>query len=98
MLEETLISDTNESAADDAAQDYQDEEEYKYDDIPDYKLEHSNYLSDHNLPLSPISNRDNFRTDLKEQLQIVLNDQKDLALADYLVDSIERERNVGAKP
>jgi RNA polymerase sigma-54 factor len=88
FLEENLSSEVDGDAEKDLIQDYQDEEEYKYDDIPDYKTEHNNYLSDHNLPHTPIANRYNFRNDLKDQLRYVLSNPEDLDLADYLVDSL----------
>ncbi len=88
LLEENLASTDNEEMTKDAVQDYQDEDEYKYDDIPDYKLEHNNYFSDQNIPQRPISERPDFRKELREQIQFVLKKTEDLDLATYLIDSL----------
>ena len=89
LLEENISSDEeDDGASKDTVQDYQDEEEYKYDDIPDYKLEHNNYLSDQNLPQRPITEQYDFRKDLKEQIAFVLKTEPELDLAYYLIDSV----------
>lgn len=88
LLEENISAEEDENSSKEAVQDYQDEEEYKYDDIPDYKLEHNNYLSEQNLPQRPISERYDFRKDLKEQLQFVLTLEREIELAEYLIDSV----------
>jgi RNA polymerase sigma-54 factor len=88
LLEENLVSDNNEEPTKETIQDYQDEEEYQYDDIPDYKLEHNNYLSEQNLPQIPIADRYDFRQDLKEQVRYILKNENELEIADYLIDSL----------
>jgi len=89
LLEENEVSDPPiEESPKDAVQDYQDEDEYKYDDIPDYKLEHNNYLSEQNLPQLPIFESYNFRQDLKEQVRFVLDKEDEIEIADYLIDSL----------
>ncbi|HTJ50932.1 MAG TPA: RNA polymerase factor sigma-54 [Cyclobacteriaceae bacterium] len=88
LLEENLISDNDEVALKETVQDYQDEEEYQYDDIPDYKTEHNNYLSDSNLPQLPISEPYNFRKDLKEQVRFTFEKRQQIEIADYLIDSL----------
>lgn len=88
LLEENLSSAEEEEPVKDAAQDYQDEEEYKYDDIPDYKIEHHNYFSDQNMPQRPICERADFRKDMKEQIQFVLKNEQQLEVAIYLIDSL----------
>ena len=88
LLEENLSSEEMEEPSKETISDYQDEEEYKYDDIPDYKLEHNNYLSEQNLPQRPISERYDFRKDLKEQIRFTLKNEKEIELAEYLVDSL----------
>ncbi len=99
LLEETVTSDEGEEDFNkDAVQDFQDEEEYQYDDTPDYKLEHNNYLSDQNLPQRPIVERDNFRIDLKEQITFVLQSEKDIQLANYLIDSLNDSGMLEQKP
>ncbi len=74
-----------------AAQDYQDWDEYAYDDIPDYKLEYNNYLPDTDLVNVPMKAQVDFRQDAKEQLQLLNLDEETLALANYLVDSLSED-------
>ena len=88
LLEENIPSEEADETSKDAVQDFQDEEEYKYDDIPDYKLEHNNYLSEQNLPQRPITERFDFRKDLKEQVAFVFKSEKQIDLANYLIDSV----------
>ncbi len=71
----------------DSVQDYQDWEEYAYDDIPDYKLEYNNYLSDEKLPERPIVGQFDFRIALKEQFQLAYSDPEEIELAEYIIDS-----------
>src|SRR5215831_11401903 len=86
-------AEEEESAADrydkDAVQDYKDWDEYGYDDIPDYKLEFSNYLPDENNKFcSVMKATDGFRDELKKQYRLCFDDTEKLTLADYLIDSL----------
>jgi RNA polymerase sigma-54 factor len=69
-------------------QDYQDWDEYSYDDIPDYKMEYSNYLPDDEKTFSPMKASVDFREDLKKQYRLCCNDPEQTVLADYLIDSL----------
>jgi RNA polymerase sigma-54 factor len=69
-------------------QDYQDWDEYGYDDIPDYKMEYSNYLPDEEKTFSPMKAATDFREDLKKQYRLCCNDTEETLLADYLIDSL----------
>ena len=69
-------------------QDYQDFDEYSYDDIPDYKMEYSNYLPDDEKTFSPMKASVDFREDLKKQYRLCCNDQEQTVLADFLIDSL----------
>ncbi|MBO9199282.1 MULTISPECIES: RNA polymerase factor sigma-54 [Niastella] len=69
-------------------QDYQDWDEYGYDDIPDYKMEYSNYLPDEEKTFSPMKAATDFREDLKKQYRLCCNDADETLLADYLIDSL----------
>jgi len=71
----------------DTVQDYQDWEEYGYDDIPDYKMEYSNYLHNEKLPEKPITSRYDYRVTLKEQFKLNFTCEKEIELADYIIDS-----------
>ncbi|HVG12894.1 MAG TPA: RNA polymerase factor sigma-54 [Flavisolibacter sp.] len=72
----------------DNVQDYQDWEEHGYDDIPDYKLEYSNYLHDDKVPERPLSSGYDYRKLLKEQYKISCTDEKEVELAEYIIDSL----------
>jgi RNA polymerase sigma-54 factor len=74
-----------------AAQDFQDWEEYGYDDIPDYKLEYNNYLPDSDLVNVPMRASVDFRQEAKEQLQLLNVDEETLIYADYLIDSLSED-------
>lgn len=69
-------------------QDFQDWEEHGYDDIPDYKMEYSNYLPDDEKTFSPMKASVDFREDLKKQYRLCCNDAEQTVLADYLIDSL----------
>ncbi|HUQ96365.1 MAG TPA: hypothetical protein VM010_01785, partial [Chitinophagaceae bacterium] len=72
----------------DAVQDYQDWEEYGYDDIPDYKLEYSNYLHNDKVPERPIVNQQDYRKNVKEQFKLSCECERECELADYIIDSL----------
>lgn len=72
----------------DSIQDYQDWEEYGYDDIPDYKLEYSNYLHNDKVPERPIVNQSDYRRQLKEQFKLSCENDREMELADYIIDSL----------
>jgi len=93
VLEEVVSEEDSiaESSKEDNVQDYQDQAEYQEDDIPDYKLEHNNYLSDADLPQRPIPEYVDFRKDLKEQVRVLLADPMQLLVAEYLIDSLNDE-------
>lgn len=69
-------------------QDFQDWDEYGYDDIPDYKMEYSNYLPDEEKTFSPLKASSDFRDDLKKQFRMCCNEEEETRLADYLIDSL----------
>jgi RNA polymerase sigma-54 factor len=69
-------------------QEFQDWDEYGYDDIPDYKMEYSNYLPDDEKSFSPMKAATDFREDLKKQYRLCCNDEAQTILADYLIDSL----------
>lgn len=72
----------------DNVQDFQDWEEHGYDDIPDYKLEYSNYLHDDKVPERPLSSGYDYRKLLKEQYKISCLDEREAELAEYIIDSL----------
>lgn len=71
----------------DSIQDFQDWEEYGYDDIPDYKLEYSNYLHNDKVPERPIVSSFDYRKSLKEQFMLCNNTEREVEIAEYIIDS-----------
>lgn len=69
-------------------QDYQDWDEFGYDDIPDYKMEYSNYLPDDEKTFSPMKAHTDYREDLKKQFRMYCFSEEQNVLADYLIDSL----------
>src|SRR4051812_4593487 len=93
VLEEDVTEDDKivDSTTKDTVQDYQDEDEYSHDDIPDYKTEYNNYLAEDSIPQRPISELYDFRKDLKEQIRLCLKDDRDIMIAEYLIDCLNDE-------
>lgn len=79
---------TADKFAKEAVQDYEDWDEHGFDDIPDYKMEYSNYLPDDEKTFSPMKASTDFREDLKKQYRLCCNDANETLLADYLIDSL----------
>lgn len=79
---------TADKFAKEAVQDYEDWDEHGFDDIPDYKMEYSNYLPDDEKTFSPMKAATDFREDLKKQYRLCCNDVNETLLADYLIDSL----------
>jgi RNA polymerase sigma-54 factor len=79
---------TADKFAKEAVQDYEDWDEHGFDDIPDYKMEYSNYLPDDEKTFSPMKAATDFREDLKKQYRLCCNDANETLLADYLIDSL----------
>src|SRR4051812_24762751 len=71
----------------DEVQEYQDEDEYAYDDIPDYKLEHNNYLAEEHSE-RPFAEAFDFRNALKQQIAIHLKTDLDIMISEFLIDSL----------
>ncbi|MER3471487.1 MAG: RNA polymerase sigma-54 factor [Chitinophagaceae bacterium] len=80
---ETTIDKYNKESV----QDFQDWEEYGYDDIPDYKLEYSTYMHTEKVPERPIVNQGDYRGALKEQFQLLTDNEREIELATYIIDS-----------
>ena len=90
LLEETS-SDADQLAEKynkDEVQDYKDWDEFAHDDIPDYKLEYTNYLNSEKIPNVPVAESFDFRKDLKEQLRLISSNENEIAVADFLIDSL----------
>jgi RNA polymerase sigma-54 factor len=91
MLEEIATEDHPEVNAESSDRDYDGADEFQNDDIPDYAVEHQNYLSESNIPQRPIPELADFRRELKEQLRSLAATGIQLKLAEYLIDSLNEE-------
>lgn len=69
-------------------QDFQDWEEHGYDDVPDYKMEYENYFNSEAVPNIPIKAFTDFRDALKEQVRYAELNERQLQLADYIIDCL----------
>jgi len=69
-------------------QDYKDWEEYGYDDIPDYKTEYENYFNNEKVPEKPLPEYEDYRENLKQQFRLLETDEKEVKLAEYLIDCL----------
>ncbi len=83
--EETV---TVEKFAKESVQDYEDWEEHGYDDVPDYKLEYENYFNSDTVPNVPIKAFGDYRQALKDQVRYLDLSDKELHLADYIIDCL----------
>jgi RNA polymerase sigma-54 factor len=77
-----------EKFAKESVQDYEDWEEHGYDDIPDYKLEYENYFNNETVPNVPIKAFRDYREALKEQIRYEGLSDRQLKLADYIIDCL----------
>jgi RNA polymerase sigma-54 factor len=69
--------------------DYSDWDEFAYDDVPDYKQEYQNYFSSEDAPQMVITSQNHFKDDAKQQLRMLTLDEKDQAIAEYLIDVLD---------
>ena len=90
LLEESASEETTDADkySKDAVQDYKDWDEYGYDDVPDYKTEYENYFNNEKIPERPLPESSDFRETLKQQFKLMYNEEKDILLATYLIDSL----------
>ena len=91
LLEETVSEDRQEVKKEDSDQEYDGPDEFQNDDIPDYAVEHKNYLSEADLPQRPLPELADFRKELKEQLRSQVMTDIRLMLTEYLVDSLNND-------
>jgi RNA polymerase sigma-54 factor len=91
LLEENLseADPGKETFSKEQVQDYQSWDEYGYDDIPDYKTEYEHFLPESKIPDKPLVAQEDFREDLKNQYRLITNCEKEQALAEFLIDSID---------
>ena len=71
------------------AKDFQDWEEYGYNDVPDYKSEYQNYFDSDVAPQMAIAQSGYFKDDVRQQLRMRNLEERDLQIAEYLVDVLD---------
>jgi len=83
---EDTKDDLEEAKANDEQQDFSDWEEFKYDDVPDYKAEYQNYFGQEDVPNMPIGSKTHYKDDAKQQLRLMNIDEEELDAAEYIID------------
>ncbi len=87
LLEAEIQDD---APTEDSTEERSDADDYSEDDVPDYNLEHNNYLPpDHTQ--RPFAEAYDFRRALKPQLNIQLTTDQDIAIAEFLIDSLDED-------
>ncbi len=73
-----------------AIKDYQDYDEFMYNDVPDYRQEYQNYFDTDVAPQMAIASSGYFKDDLRQQLRMRELPERDLQIAEYLVDVLDQ--------
>ena len=74
-----------------ALQDYYDWDEFRDDDIPDYKTQVNNHSADDELYSRPIVESISFRDELKEQVHFLKLSERQQLIADFILDSLDED-------
>src|SRR6478609_4700694 len=96
-LEENPIIEEKKEEADatDSAEDpnaeYQDWDEYAYDDVPDYKVENTQYSQQTDLPNKPIVEMTDFRKDVCSQFSMLTLSEEEKQLGEFIINSLSDE-------
>lgn len=72
-------------------QDYYDWDEYSNDDIPSYKLQVNNFSVDDQVYTKPMVETLSFRDELKEQIHFLQLNERQKAIADFILDSLDED-------
>jgi RNA polymerase sigma-54 factor len=76
---------------DTSVQDYYDWDEFRDDDIPDYKTYANNQSADNELYTRPMVETISFRDDLKQQVHFLRLDERQQLVADFILDSLDED-------
>ncbi|HEV7350502.1 RNA polymerase factor sigma-54 [Telluribacter sp.] len=74
-----------------AMQDYYDWDEFRDDDIPDYKTYANNQSADDELYSRPMVETISFRDELKEQVHFLRLNERQQLVADFILDSLDED-------
>ena len=77
--------------AEDNTQDYMDWDEFRDDDLPDYRTRIQNHSEDDNAYTPIVAETVGWREELKEQFHLLLPNERQQQLADFLIDSLTDE-------
>jgi len=72
-------------------QDYYDWDEFRDDDVPDYKTYANNQSADNELYTRPMVESIGFRDDLKQQVHFLRLDERQQLIADFILDSLDED-------
>lgn len=89
--EEFDDSDLSSGGEDNSVQDYYDWDEFRDDDIPDYKTYANNQSADNELYTRPMVEAISFRDDLKQQVHFLQLDERQQLIADFILDSLDED-------
>lgn len=100
--EESTTEDTTDEFADpddtsggdeatSSVQDYYDWDEFRDDDIPDYKTYANNQSADNELYTRPMVESISFRDELKQQVHFLRLDERQQLIADFVLDSLDED-------
>jgi RNA polymerase sigma-54 factor len=78
-------------AAEDPNAEYQDWDEYAYDDVPDYRLENTQYSQQTDLPNKPIIETTDFRKEVTSQFNMLNLNDEDRLLGEFIINSLSDE-------
>lgn len=74
-----------------SVQDYYDWDEFRDNDIPDYKTHSNNYTPDDELYTRPMVEMVSFRDELKEQIHFLKLDERQQLVAEFILDSLDED-------
>ncbi|GGN00932.1 RNA polymerase sigma-54 factor [Dyadobacter beijingensis] len=89
--EEFDDADLSPGGDDNSVQDYYDWDEFRDDDIPDYKTYANNQSADNELYTRPMVEAISFRDDLKQQVHFLQLDERQQLVADFILDSLDED-------
>ncbi|TDB65187.1 RNA polymerase factor sigma-54 [Arundinibacter roseus] len=72
-------------------QDYYDWDEFRDNDVPDYKTYSNNYTPDDELYTRPVVETVSFRDELKEQIHFLRLSERQQLIADFILDSLDED-------
>ncbi|MCE6990253.1 RNA polymerase factor sigma-54 [Dyadobacter sp. CY323] len=83
--------DPKNAGEDSSVQDYYDWDEFRDDDIPDYKTYANNQSADNELYTRPMVETISFRDELKQQVHFLRLNERQQLVADFILDSLDED-------